>query len=312
MKNEMPGSALRVREKDSKQVTTSGIRQGVDKIRYLVRRAGWLFFGIVGVVVLAFIAMIVLSKQERVQDNLVVFVFVGFLAQLIDGALGMGYGVTSTTFLLSSGLSPAAASASVHAASVFTTLTSGLSHLRLGNVDKTIFRGLVIPGILGGVVGAYLLSKLPGDQIKPLVAFYLMLMGVRILWKSLRHPPKVQMAIHHLFPLGVLGGFFSSMGGGGWGPIVTTTLVARGNHPRYIIGSVNMAEFFVTFFQAITFILTVKFAEYSTVILGLVIGGVVAAPMAAWVTKSLSPRKLMMVVGILIIGLSLRTIALTL
>jgi uncharacterized membrane protein YfcA len=308
----MPGRILRVRERDSERVTTSGIRQGVDKLRDLVRRAGWLYLGIVATVGVAFLVMIILSRLDGAQDSLMVFIVVGFLAQLIDGALGMGYGVTSTTFLLSSGLSPAAASASVHVASVFTTLSSGLSHLRLGNVDKAIFRGLVIPGILGGVIGAYLLSKLPGDQIKPFVSFYLMLMGVRILWKALRRPPKVQMAIHHLFPLGVLGGFFSSLGGGGWGPIVTTTLVARGNNPRYIIGSVNLAEFFVTFFQAITFILTVRFAEYSTVILGLVIGGVIAAPMAAWVCKSLSPRKLMMVVGVLIIGLSIRTIALTL
>ncbi len=299
-------------EEKDESMPNSGIRQSVEAGRALFRRVEWVFVGVVGVVALAFISMLVLSRQRNLTDNLLVFGVVGFLAQLIDGALGMGYGVTSTTFLLSAGLSPSAASASVHVASIFTTLSSGLSHLHLGNVDHAIFRRLVIPGILGGITGAYLLSILPGDEIKPFVSFYLMLMGVRILWKALRQPPTLQVAISHLFPLGVLGGFFSSLGGGGWGPIVTTTLVARGNHPRYIIGSVNLAEFFVTLFQALTFILTVSFGEYRTVIVGLVIGGVIAAPMAAWATRHLSARKLMVVVGILIIGLSLRTIVLTL
>ncbi|MCD4686262.1 MAG: sulfite exporter TauE/SafE family protein [Anaerolineae bacterium] len=237
---------------------------------------------------------------------------VGFLAQLIDGALGMAYGVSSTTFLLSTGVSPAAASASVHTAEVFTTLASGASHLRLGNVDRRIFTRLVIPGMLGGITGAYILSNIPSDTIKPLVSIYLLLMGARILVKALRASPQAREAIQHLFPLGLVGGFFDAIGGGGWGPIVTTTLVARGNDPRTTIGSVNTAEFFVTFAEVATFLLAFSFVEYRTVIAGLVIGGVLAAPFAALVCRKLSARKLMVIVGTLIILLSLRTILQTL
>jgi hypothetical protein len=296
-----------MREEGFSSVAAIIIRHRYDYVRLFYRRTGWVFLGLVGVVALAFVAMSGFSSLPGLHDNILAFVTVGFLAQLIDGAIGMGYGVTSTSFLLSTGLSPVAASASVRFASVFTTLISGLSHWRLGNVDWAIFRQMVIPGVLGGVAGAYLLSRLPGDAIKPFVSFYLMLMGLRILWKALSRPPKVQTAIHHLFPLAVIGGFFSALGGG-WGPIVTTTLVARGNNPRTIIGTVNLAEFFVTFFQAMTFLLTVRFAEYRVAILGLIIGGVLAAPVAAWVCQKLSPRKMMVVVGLLVVGLSLRTI----
>ncbi|MBN1681706.1 MAG: sulfite exporter TauE/SafE family protein [Anaerolineae bacterium] len=236
---------------------------------------------------------------------------VGFLAQIIDGSLGMAYGVSSTTFLLSSGVSPAVASASVHTAQVFTTLVSGLSHLRLGNVDKSLFRRLLIPGMLGGVLGAYVLSQLPGDKIKPLVAVYLALMGIRILWKAFRQSPTAQQVVSHLFPLGIIGGFFDAIGGGGWGPIVTSTLIARGNHPRYTIGSVNLTEFFVTLSETLTFVLAFNLFDYGKVITGLILGGVLAAPMAAYVCKYLPPRALMIIVGCLIVLLSVRTVLLT-
>lgn len=185
-----------------------------------------------------------------VTDDILIYVLVGFAAQMIDGALGMAYGVSSTTFLLNTGVGPAVASASVHMAEVFTTLVSGLSHLKFGNVDKLLFRRLVIPGVLGGMAGAYVLSELPGDQIKPYVAIYLLLMGARILWKAVRYQSEQSGLLKHVFPLGLAGGFFDAIGGGGWGPIVASTLVANGHNPRISVGSVNLAEFSSSLFRS--------------------------------------------------------------
>jgi hypothetical protein len=208
------------------------------------------------------------------------------------------------------------ASASVHAAEIFTTAVSGLAHLRFGNVDQGLFRRLVIPGVLGGVLGAYILTALPSQVIKPFVALYLMLMGALILRRAFRSSgePAPSLAARFLLPLGALGGFFDAIGGGGWGPIVTSTLVARGNHPRFAIGSVNLAEFFVTLAESITFVLTLgqSLAQMGQVILGLILGGVVAAPLAAYVCRRVPVRALMGAVGVLIILLSLRTILLAL
>jgi len=233
-------------------------------------------------------------------------ILVGFAAQLIDGCLGMAYGVTSTSFLLGLGIPPAAASASVHAAEVFTTGVSGTFHLRFGNADKTLFRKLVVPGVIGGVVGAYVLTRIDGAVVKPVVAGYLLLMGALIIWRAVRKTITREVRTH-LFPLGAVGGFFDAIGGGGWGPIVTTTLVARGNHTRQAVGSVNLAEFFVTVSQSITFLLAIGLTNWQ-VILGLMAGGVVAAPIAALLCRRLPSRLLTIMVGILIIGLSIRTI----
>ncbi len=238
------------------------------------------------------------------------FIIVGFLAQLIDGALGMAYGVSSNTFLLSIGVPPAVASASVHAAEVVTTGVSGLSHWRLGNIDRSLFRRLVIPGVLGGVIGAYLLTEMPTEVIKPIVALYLGIMGAIILRRAM-HPIVEREVRTALAPLGVIGGFFDAIGGGGWGPIVTSTLVARGNNPRLTIGSVSMTEFFVTLSQSIVFILTLTLTlENAQIILGLLIGGVIAAPLAAFAARYIPARPLMMAVGVLIIILSIRTLIL--
>jgi len=277
----------------------------------MAQRVGWFSAGIISLVIFTIIAFVIVSQTESLHDNLVTYILVGFLAQLIDGALGMAYGVSSTSFLLSTGVSPAAASASVHTAEIFTTLVSGLSHFRLGNVDRSIFKKLVIPGIIGGVTGAYVLSNVSGDTIKPVVTIYLMLMGVRIIWKALRTSPKLRTATSHLFPLGLVGGFLDAIGGGGWGPVVTTTLVARGNDPRLTIGSVSLAEFFVTLAEVLTFTLAFSVGSYGTVIVGLIIGGVLAAPLAAIICRRLSPRRLMFVVGVLIVLLSIRTLVMT-
>lgn len=245
-----------------------------------------------------------------VLENFFVFVAIGFAAQLIDGALGMAYGVSSTTFLLSLGVPPATASASVHAAEVVTTGVSGLSHWRLGNVDKTLLKRLLIPGVIGGGVGAYLLTAVPGDIIKPFISAYLLAMGLLIIFKAFR--PIVNSTVgREVIPLGLIGGFFDAIGGGGWGPMVTTTLVARGTPPRFTIGTVNLAEFFVTLCESIVFILTIGLTHWQ-VILGLIVGGAAAAPLAAYATKHLPTKPLMILVGVLIIALSLRTLYLVL
>ncbi len=242
------------------------------------------------------------------------YLAVGFVAQMIDGALGMAYGVSSNTFLLSIGLPPALASASVHVAETFTTAVSGISHWRLGNVNWDLFKKLIIPGVLGAVAGAYILTQIDGNVIKPYVSGYLLIMGVVILVKALRKGQEAREVKDHISILGVVGGFFDAIGGGGWGPIVTTTLVARGNHPRYTIGSVNTSEFFVTFSQSVVFIFTLSSELLANwqVIVGLLVGGMIAAPLAALVTRRLPVRTLMAMVGLLIIGLSVRTIYLVL
>ncbi|MGQ9585619.1 MAG: sulfite exporter TauE/SafE family protein, partial [Anaerolineae bacterium] len=192
--------------------------------------------------------------------SFLLFVAVGFVAQIVDGALGMAYGVTSTSFLLGLGIpfiTPAVASASVHASEIFTTAVSGLSHLRFGNVDRSLFKRLLIPGVIGGALGAYVLTAVPGRLIKPFVALYLMAMGLLILRRAFQKKKESPLTTRFVLPLGIIGGFFDAIGGGGWGPIVTSTLVARGKNPRFAVGSVNLAEFFVTLAESVTFVLTI-------------------------------------------------------
>lgn len=247
--------------------------------------------------------------------SILVYVLVGFLAQMIDGALGMAYGVSSNTFLLSLGIPPAAASASVHMAEVVTTGISGFSHWKLGNVDWKLVRRLLLPGVLGGMAGAYILTSIDGDIIKPYIAAYLLFMGGLIVYKAFTIQPRKKPDEYHgprVSWLGVLGGFCDAIGGGGWGPVVTSTLVAGGKYARTTIGSVNFSEFFVTLAQSVVFVFTLSFADYWQVILGLLIGGGIAAPLAARMTKQLPLKTLMILVGILIIILSIRTIYLTL
>lgn len=246
--------------------------------------------------------------------HFLLYVLVGFLAQMIDGALGMAYGVSSNTFLLSLGIPPAAASASVHMAEVVTTGISGFSHWRLGNVNWNLVKRLLLPGVIGGVTGAYLLTTFDGNIIKPYISAYLLVMGIVIIIKAFNMKKKHNENEYHgprISLLGLLGGFCDAVGGGGWGPVVTTTLVARGKPPRLTIGSVNFSEFFVTFAESVTFILTLNFFEYWQIILGLLIGGAIAAPIAAVAAKNIPLKTLMIVVETLIIGLSIRTIYLT-
>lgn len=231
-------------------------------------------------------------------------VAVGFLAQAIDGALGMAYGVTSTTFLLSAGASPAMASASVHIAEVFTTGASGLAHVKLGNVNKKLFVRLLAPGILGAVLGAVLVTQVDGKALKPFISAYLFGMGLYILSKAWRRVRARQDEPRHVGKLALFGGFVDAAGGGGWGPVVTTTLVGSGHDPRSTIGSVNFAEFFLALAGAASFTLLAATGVWMLVA-GLVLGGLLAAPFAAVTTKKLNPRVLMVLVGILISAISL-------
>lgn len=223
-------------------------------------------------------------------------VAVGLLAQIVDGALGMAYGITSTSFLLATGSSPAVASAAVHIAEVFTTGVSGIAHIKLGNVNKSLFLRLLLPGMGGAIAGAWLLSRVDGDTMKPWVSAYLLLMGLYVISKIFRKIKPRRDEPRHVAKLGLLGGFVDAVGGGGWGPVVTTTLVGTGHDPRMTIGSVNLAEFFLTFVSAIAFAVLVGEQPWPTVA-GLVVGGLFAAPFAAYLTSRLSTRSLLILVG---------------
>lgn len=246
---------------------------------------------------------------DNMELNFIFYISIGFIAQLIDGSMGMGYGVICNTFLLALGITPAVGSASVHASEVVTTGISGLSHFKFGNIRKDLFLRLLIPGVLGGGLGAYVLTKLDGNMIKPYVSAYLLAIGVIIIIKGLRQVQENREVKRFIEPLALVGGLCDAIGGGGWGPVVTSTLVASGNEPRQTIGSVNAAEFFVTVAESVIFIMTIGLTHW-TIILGLLIGGVIAAPLAAYATKRLPLRALMILVGIVIIVTSLRTILL--
>src|SRR6218665_3256349 len=226
-------------------------------------------------------------------------VAVGFLAQVVDGALGMAYGITATTFLLSTGASPAAASASVHIAEVFTTGLSGISHVKLGNVNKSLFLRLLLPGIIGAVLGAILITQFDGKVLKPFISAYLLLMGLYILSKAYRHITQ-RKEPKHVAKLALFGGFVDAAGGGGWGPVVTSSLLGSGSDPRTTIGSVNFAEFFLTISSATSFILLAGEPSTWMMVAGLVFGGLFAAPFAALLCRKLSARTLLTIVGCLI------------
>lgn len=227
---------------------------------------------------------------------------VGFAAQMVDGALGMAYGLTSTSLLLTLGYTPAAASAAVHLAETATTAASATSHGIARNVDWRLVRPLAIAGVLGGIVGASLLATGLGDMLRPFVSLYLTAMGGVILWKAFRSTPGIKPP-RGLRRLGAVGGFLDAIGGGGWGPIVSGTLVASGGSARHMIGSAIAAEFFVTTAIAITFAGHMGLEGFGWAALALVVGGLPAAPFAAVIVRYAPRRLLMTGVGLLIIGL---------
>ncbi|HYD33430.1 MAG TPA: sulfite exporter TauE/SafE family protein [Methylophilaceae bacterium] len=276
----------------------------------LLRIAGYIVFAVLTSLILYFIYKVFWGENLRSGGEIVsqalqdpMFwsaVAVGLLAQVIDGALGMAYGVTASSFLLAIGASPAMASGATHLAEVFTTGVSGVAHLKMGNVNKKLFFSLLIPGVIGGLIGAFVLSNFDGKMLKPFISGYLLLMGLYVFskaFKQIRLRSEIRPA--NVAPLALFGSFMDTTGGGGWGPIVTTSLVSTGHDPRTTIGSVNFAEFFLTLSVAAA-LFSILDASVWMLVAGLVLGGLFAAPLAAYITKHMKAKTLLILVGVLI------------
>jgi len=232
------------------------------------------------------------------------FIAVGFAAQLVDGALGMAFGVISSTLLVGVlGVPPALASQRVHIVECFTTGVSGISHLLHRNIDGKLFVRLVIPGMIGGFTGAYLLSSLDASVVKPFVLLYLTGIGIYLLIRGFMYPPKLKEA-KFIAPLGLIGGFLDAAGGGGWGPVVTSNLLIQGAEPRKVVGTVNSAEFFLTMTISATFIYHIGATQLFGATLGLLIGGLLAAPCGAWAAKHFPAKQMLILVGLVLTATS--------
>ncbi|KOO47485.1 sulfite exporter TauE/SafE family protein [Priestia koreensis] len=247
--------------------------------------------------------------------KLIVFIIVGFFAQLIDGSLGMAYGVTSTSLLLAFGIAPAIASASVHLAEVVTTAASGVSHIKFGNVDKNIIKSMTIPGAIGAFIGACFLSNISGDIVKPYIAIFLFLLGIYIIYRFVykkvsQSAPAKPFTKKRLVPLALVAGFADATGGGGWGPISTPVLLAhKGTETRKIIGSVDTTEFAVSLAATIGFFISLGWQDVNWFWVGtLMAGGLVAAPIAAWLVKIIPSHYLGILVGGCILLTNSRTV----
>ena len=228
------------------------------------------------------------------------FIAVGFAAQLVDGALGMAFGVISSTLLVGVlGVPPAQASQRVHIVECFTTAVSGISHLLHRNIDGKLFLKLVIPGVIGGLIGTYLLANLDAGLVKPFVLLYLTGIGLYLLWRGLMYPPKLKEA-KFVAPLGLVGGFLDAAGGGGWGPVVTSNLLIQGADPRKVVGTVSAAEFFLTVTISAAFIYHLGIADLAGATLGLLIGGLMAAPLGAWAAKHFPAKQMLILVGVVL------------
>ncbi|HEY0011326.1 MAG TPA: sulfite exporter TauE/SafE family protein [Allosphingosinicella sp.] len=228
------------------------------------------------------------------------FIAIGFAAQMVDGALGMAFGVISSTLLIGIGVPPAAASAGVHTVETFTTAASGISHVLHRNVDWKLFGRLVLPGMAGGIAGAYLLASISAEAARPFVLTYLAAIGVWLIVRGLRYPP-AEKEPRAVPVLGLAGGFLDAAGGGGWGPVVTSNLLMQGTNPRRTIGTVNTAEFFLTITISATFIAALGWEAFTVATLGLLIGGVAAAPLGAFAAKKVPAKGLLLLVGSVLI-----------
>ncbi|QHT46609.1 sulfite exporter TauE/SafE family protein [Bacillus sp. SB49] len=248
-------------------------------------------------------------------NKLIVFALVGFFAQLVDGALGMGFGLTSSTILLAYGLAPAVASASIHMAQVATTAASGFSHYKFGNVDKRLVVILAVPGAISAFLGAAVLSWVPGEIIRPYISLFLLVLGIYIIIRFLtmgqkRPQEKRPFKKSFLFPLGFIGGFLDAVGGGGWGPVNTPVLLARQKlEPRKVIGTVDTSEFIVTVSATLGFLIFLGWEQFSWLLVSaFVIGGVIAAPLAAWLVKIMPSLVLGVLAGGFIVLTNIRTL----
>lgn len=299
------------------EITSILAKEGIKEKPAISKKRIWIYsFSIPALIILGYLFCYFLPPEtiggysikiaETIDSSILLYILAGFTAQMIDGALGMAYGVTATSFLLSFGISPASSSASVHASEVFTSGVSGLMHLKFGNVNTKLFKKLLIPGVLGAILGAYVLSSLEEFNyiIKPIVSSYTLILGLIIIFKALKKD-SIRQKIKRIFPLAAVGGFLDSIGGGGWGPIVSSTLIAKGRNPRYTIGSVNLAEFFITLASSLTFITLIGLQHWA-IIIGLILGGVIAAPIAAYLSNKVPTKALMILVGIVVIISSLK------
>lgn len=235
--------------------------------------------------------------------TLLPFILIGFTAQLIDSALGMAFGVVGTALLLMLGLPPASASAAIHAAESFTSGVSGISHALQRNVDWRLFRRLVIPGIAGGAIGVFILANLANEVARPVVLTYLGAVGIYLLWRGARRP-QAYRDLKFVGTLGLVGGVLDGSGGGGWGPVVTANLLAQGGEPRRVIGTVNAAEFFVTVTIAAGFIGALGWQTFGAVAAGLLIGGVIGAPIGAWLVRRLRAELIVTAAGAILLAAS--------
>lgn len=272
--------------------------------KFQVKHIAWVIVFLKVIIVSYFLFLLYRSFQSGevlFDKTFLFFVLVGFVAQVIDGALGMAYGVSCTTLLMNFGIPAKIASASVHTSEVFTTGVSGLSHIRFDNIDKNLFLKIVVTGCIGAGIGAYLISDLfDGNKIKPFISLYLLFLGAYILAKAFKKKQPADKEVKRAPLLALFGGLLDAIGGGGWGPIVTTNLISQGKDPRKAIGTVNTAEFFVTYFATIVFVFLLG-VQHLPIVLGLIIGGIIAAPLGAYIASRVNKKVLLILVGSLII-----------
>ena len=313
LKATYPGVSIRLKEPSTSSFATLLRRRTYTEIGVYVFAA--LALMVVGHLLFSYFTLdqlTLLATSINLTPDIFYFILAGFTAQMIDGALGMAYGVTATTFLTSVGINPVFATASVHSSEIFTSGVSGYMHLKFGNVNSRLFKVVLIPGVIGAALGAFLLVQVAeldivAKYMVPGISIYTAILGVLILRKALIKRTK-KKPVRRIGLLAWFGGFIDAIGGGGWGPIVNSTLIAAGRHPRYTIGSVNLAEFFVSFASSVVFALFVGLGNYGMVILGLILGGMIAAPIAARLAQKLPVKSMMVMVGIVVILVSLRKI----
>jgi siroheme synthase-like protein len=297
------------------QVTSSLITKKKDT--GMRRNFKWLLWGTI-LLSIAIVVTVFWYKEPEFQVYLqeinpafYYFLIGGFIFALIDGAIGMSYGVTSTAFSLSMGVPPASASMGVHLSEILSNGIAGWMHYRMGNINWKLFRLLILPGILGAVTGAYLLSSLEhySHYTKPLVSVYTLILGGVILSKAYQAKQKknTDKKIKKIGFLGLFGGFIDAVGGGGWGSIVLSSLIAGGRSPRFSLGTVKITRFFIALMSSLTFITMLNGAHWEAVA-GLVIGSALAAPIAARVSNKISVKTIMVSVGIIVILVSLKSI----
>ncbi|MHA6727765.1 TSUP family transporter [Chryseobacterium sp. A301] len=291
----------------------------LSKVVKAVRRRANIYLGIIGFIVLLGLFSYILVEFKLFpdignflsQDNHIFYkmLLVGFIAEIVAGSMGMGYGVLCTTILLMLNVAPPVVSASIHSAETFTSAAGSISHFKLKNVNKKLVKALALPAILGAIIGALALSFF-GEQyahiVKPIISVYTLYLGINILRNAFKrkkeHKRKAKTDTNLGF-LGLVGGFIDSFAGGGWGPLVTGTLMKDGRTPRYVVGSSTVSKFILTLTSAITFFITIGIQHWN-IVLGLLLGGIITAPFSAMLTAKLPVKKMFVVIGILVIVMS--------